>query len=533
MRNISLRTRLLAGFLLPVLVLVALAYGTIVQTRRLGAEFDTVAAYDLALVSALDEVKFYGARVISSTNELILDHAIGREDLVDSVDIEAGGETTQIDSARDSMWAAFRRYEELVTNNDRVANSANNVDMSAEIESAAQELVGDSARIIELKDSEADLWDILGRRSTFEQAEIAFLSTIDQALGYEMQELSTRRANVNDGIDRALRTETLLSIAAILMIMAVSNIIYRSIHEPLAKLNATATAYSRGNLDARTGITGSDELGEVARTFDHMARELEISINELEAQTIDAVLAREQAERSDRVKSQFLASVSHELRTPLNAVLNFTQFVSSGMMGDVNERQVDALTKVYNSGAHLLDVINDVLDISKIEADSLQLFVESDINLNKELSLVVDSAETALRGKPVRLNVDIPEDLPPIMGDRQRIRQIMLNLIGNACKFTDEGEVTLKVEQVDNNVVFTIRDTGPGIAQDEQETLYDPFQQGMAGLRHGGTGLGLPICKRLVEAHGGTISFESTPGKGTTFYVSLPIRSTVLEPLQA
>jgi len=533
MRNLSLRTRLLAGFLLPVLLLVALAYSTIVKTRELGAEFEAVAAYDLALVSALDEIKFYGSRVISSTNELILDYAIGREELGDEEVVEGGGETTQIESAKSNLWTAFRRYENLIATEHNVTNSAENAELIAAIETASQALVDDSNRVIALKESEADLWEILEIRTDFEAVEITFLDTVNQALDHEMLDLNVRRENVHDGIDRSLTLGTALTLGAIFLIVGVSNFTYRSVSRPLAKLQYAATEFSRGNLAVRTGIKSKDELGQVANAFDRMARELEVSFNELEAQTIEAVMAREQAERSDRVKSQFLASVSHELRTPLNAVLNFTQFVSSGMMGEVNDRQVEALNKVYNSGAHLLDLINDVLDISKIEANSLQLFVEENVNLSKEMNVVIDSAESTLKGKPVRLNVDIPQDLPLITGDRQRIRQIMLNLVGNACKFTDEGDVTLKLAHVGDDIVFTISDTGPGIAPEDQDGIYDPFLQGHAGLRHGGTGLGLPICKRLIEAHGGNIRFETEPGKGTSFYVALPIQPAILTPVHA
>ncbi|MBE0703381.1 MAG: HAMP domain-containing protein, partial [Afipia sp.] len=514
-----------------IIVLGYTAYNTVVRTKAFGEQYESLAAYDLALVSALDEIKFYGARVISSTNELILDYTIERESLGDAEAITNSDELAQIEDSRERMWDALGRYESLIALDPNADNVIENAELAATIGVSSQSLVNNSSIVVTLNETEFDIGKILEVRASSEESEAVFLDAVNRALDHELQDLNARRELTNTLIDEALRKGAILAVGTLLLILGIAHLMYTSISRPLIKLKLAASEFRRGNLEVRTGIHSEDEFGQVARTLDEMAKALETSINELESQTIQAVEAREQAERSDLVKSQFLASMSHELRTPLNAVLNFTQFVSSGLMGDVNERQVDALTKVYNSGAHLLDLINDVLDISKIEADSLQLFVEENISLSKEMSVVVDSAETALKGKPVRLRVEIPEDIPLMTGDRQRIRQIILNMVNNACKFTDEGDVTLKLSHVGDDILFTIRDTGPGIAPEEQEVLYDPFQQGHAGLRHGGTGLGLPISKRLIDAHGGSIRFETEVGKGTTFYVSLPVCSPILKPI--
>lgn len=236
--------------------------------------------------------------------------------------------------------------------------------------------------------------------------------------------------------------------------------------------------------------------------------------------------ARSEAERANSVKSQFLASVSHELRTPLNAILNFAKFVASGKMGEVNERQVNALTNVITSGNHLLSLINDVLDISKIEAGSLTLFVQNKVDLKKELQDIQATATALLQDKPVTWTMNIEESLPSITGDGQRIRQIVLNLVSNACKFTREGTINLSVTHNTDDVIIGVADTGPGIKSHEQEMIFEVFTQSESGLKSGqGTGLGLPISKRLAEAHGGKIWLDSRFGEGTTFWVSLPIQS--------
>lgn len=278
-----------------------------------------------------------------------------------------------------------------------------------------------------------------------------------------------------------------------------------------------------------TGITAL-----VGRSRESYVRLLEQSELDLKKSLGETEAARERAERSDQVKSAFLASMSHELRTPLNSIINFARFVYDGDTGPVNEQQKEFLSEVVGSGVHLLNLINDVLDMSKIEAGSLNLFIEDDISLNALLTSTVSTGRSLLKDKSVNLVKDVDENLPLIRADRQRILQILLNIISNACKFTEQGEIKVSAQCKDNAIVIAIADTGAGIAPEDVGTVFEAFKQTKTGLRQGGgTGLGMPIAKNLTEAHGGRLWLQSEVGKGTTFFVSLPIKSESLVPTLA
>lgn len=243
----------------------------------------------------------------------------------------------------------------------------------------------------------------------------------------------------------------------------------------------------------------------------------------------EAQVARELAETADKAKSAFLASTSHELRTPLNSIINLTSFVKRGVMGPTTPRQQEVLGLVMQSGQNLLSLINDVLDMSKIESGSLKLYIEDDIDITPIIDQAVNTAESLLTDRPVSLILELCEPMPLLSVDKHRFRQILINMLSNACKFTEEGTIHLNVSMTDGQLLVSVKDTGVGIADEDQDKVFEKFVQTDSGLRQGGgTGLGMPITKSLVEAHHGRIWLTSQLGVGTTFFVSIPIGNTVV-----
>jgi signal transduction histidine kinase len=231
-------------------------------------------------------------------------------------------------------------------------------------------------------------------------------------------------------------------------------------------------------------------------------------------------------EEASRHKSQFLANMSHELRTPLNAILGYTELIVDQIYGEVPEKISEVLDRVQKSGRHLLGLINDVLDLSKIEAGQLTLGL-SDYSFADVVHSVVSAVESLASEKQLQLTVDVAPELPLAQGDERRITQVLLNLVGNAIKFTEKGGVAVHVANSGREFVVSVADTGPGIAEADRQKIFEEFQQvdSSPTRTKGGTGLGLAIAKRIVELHGGRIWVESTVGKGSTFYFSVPVRA--------
>jgi signal transduction histidine kinase len=231
-----------------------------------------------------------------------------------------------------------------------------------------------------------------------------------------------------------------------------------------------------------------------------------------------------QLEAANRHKSQFLANVSHELRTPLNAIIGFTRMVARKTEGQIPQLQTENLQKVLTSSDHLLNLINDLLDLAKIEAGRMEVFVES-FKLDEVIQMAVSTVEPMLKDSRVRFVKEVALDIPPLNTDRDKLKQVILNLLSNSAKFTEKGEIRVKAWQENGSLKLEVSDTGIGMEKEALNHIFEEFRQAdMSSTRkYGGTGLGLAIVKKLANLLGGDIGVESEVGIGSTFTITLPI----------
>jgi signal transduction histidine kinase/CheY-like chemotaxis protein len=287
-----------------------------------------------------------------------------------------------------------------------------------------------------------------------------------------------------------------------------------------------------GALDIQSEKTAAFSTAELS-VFLILADQIAIAIENARAYELSQK-AYEEIKEVDRVKNQFLANMSHELRTPLNSIIGFSRVILKGIDGPINETQNQDLTAIYSSGQHLLHLINDILDLSKIEAGKMELQF-ADVNLGDMVNSVMSTAIGLVKDKPIKLFHKVDPKLPDIRCDATRVRQVLINFLSNAAKFTDEGSITVEVRpnidpQGKSEVLVTVTDTGLGIAEKDQSKLFQPFSQvdDSPTRKSGGTGLGLSICRSLIDMHSGRIGLLSSEvGVGSTFFFALPMPTPV------
>ncbi len=312
--------------------------------------------------------------------------------------------------------------------------------------------------------------------------------------------------------------------------------------QPSGQLTQQAQKIAAGGLQQQIAVRSRDEIGSLAAAFNHMTGSLRVSMNEKERafselaelnrtledrirqRTVELEEKSRQLAAASRHKSDFLANVSHELRTPMNAILGFNEMILDQVYGDISDELRRPLSDIQQSGRHLLRLISDVLDLSKIEAGRMDLVLGEYSVLDTVTAVRVSLASLAAE-KGLEFVVSTPAEMPLAYGDGRRVTQCLLNLAGNALKFTRQGRVEIAVDLLNEMLRFRVSDTGIGISREQIDKLFTEFQQADATIARefGGTGLGLSITRKFVEMHEGRVWAESEIGKGSTFFFSIPL----------
>jgi signal transduction histidine kinase len=312
---------------------------------------------------------------------------------------------------------------------------------------------------------------------------------------------------------RAYRSSRNLFIAvsagSVVLALGLGLLLSWSLIRPIRRTEARLAEIAAGDFSGTLDVPNRDELGSLARNVNQMNDELKRLYGELEA--------------ASRHKSEFLANMSHELRTPLNAIIGFSQVLRQRFFGDINEKQEEYLDDILSSGNHLLALINDVLDLSKVEAGQVELEVSA-FSLREALERGVVMVRERATKNGVALSLELASNVDIVQGDERRLRQVVFNLLSNAVKFTPPGgSIVIESARMNGEVQVSVTDSGPGIAKEDQERIFEEFQQTDVGVQQReGTGLGLALSRRLVELHGGRIWVESNPGDGSRFVFTLP-----------
>jgi signal transduction histidine kinase len=346
--------------------------------------------------------------------------------------------------------------------------------------------------------------------------------TAGGALSQQAQDLAGKARVETKALVRANRSQYLssrnvfigVSAGSVLLALALGLVLSSSLVPPIQSTESRLAEIASGDFSGRLDVPNRDELGSLARNVNRMNDELRRLYAELET--------------ASRHKSEFLANMSHELRTPLNAILGFSQVLQQKLFGELNSKQEEYVGDILSSGNHLLSLINDVLDLSKVEAGQIELEV-APFSLREAIERGVVMVRERASKNGVALASEVEPEVQLVQGDERRIRQVLFNLLSNAVKFTPEGgRIDVTAARVGEEIQVGVTDTGPGIASQDLDRIFEEFHQTEVGARQReGTGLGLTLSKRLIELHGGRIWVESGLGEGSRFVFTLPVQDVV------
>src|SRR5262245_38368269 len=348
---------------------------------------------------------------------------------------------------------------------------------------------------------------------------------VDQIVVAEQSKMTGLRANVDAATRRTQRLMGGFVVSSILLALLLGFVISGSFVIPVQDATGFLTEVSKGSFKATISVPNRDEFGVLADRMNQMSRELHSLYDNQRAAARELQLLNERLRQASNAKSEFLANMSHELRTPMNAILGFIEMLLDDIYGEVPPELKEPLMDVQVNGKHLLNLINDVLDLSKIEAGRMELAL-AEYSVQDIVDTLKASLHSLAREKGLEFVAAVQDDIPLAYGDGKRITQCLTNLAGNALKFTKQGRVEIWVERKQDLLQYRVSDTGIGIPKDQIENVFAEFRQVDATITRefGGTGLGLSITKKFVEMHGGRLWVESEVGKGSTFFFEIPLR---------
>ena len=348
---------------------------------------------------------------------------------------------------------------------------------------------------------------------------------VDQVVAIEQAKMTGLRATVAAATQRTQLLMIGFVASSIILALVLGFVISWSFILPVREAHGFLTEVANGNFQASINVPNRDEFGVLADQMNRMSRQLGVLYNDQRAHTQELQRLNQELQEASKAKSAFLANMSHELRTPMNAILGFNEMILDDLYGDVPAHLREPLTDIQTNGKHLLKLINDVLDLSKIEAGRMELAL-AEYSVQDVVDTVGASLQSLASEKGVDFVVGAQPGIPQAFGDGMRITQCLLNLAANALKFTKEGKVEVWAEQQGEMLNYRVSDTGIGIPEDRIERIFGEFEQADAAVARefGGTGLGLSITKKFVELHGGRIRAESELGKGSTISFQIPLR---------
>jgi signal transduction histidine kinase len=353
---------------------------------------------------------------------------------------------------------------------------------------------------------------------------------VDQVVRTEQGKMQNLRSSASGVHQRALVLMGGFASASILLALLLGFVISWSFILAVREADTFLSRVATGDFSTTIAVPNRDEFGALVTHMNQMTHQLHRLDEEQRQATQQLRTLNERLERASQAKSDFLASMSHELRTPMNAILGFTELLLDGVYGDLAPDLKQPLVDVQTNGRHLLRLINDVLDLSKIEAGRMELNL-AEYLVGDIVGVVKASLRSLATEKGLEFITSVPDEIPSAVGDGKRITQCLLNLAGNAMKFTPpKGHIEIRVELQGNTLLYCVSDTGIGIPLDQLENIFAEFRQAdtTVAQEFGGTGLGLSITKKFVEMHGGRIWVESEPGKGSKFFFSIPLRVDVV-----